>query len=185
MTTPDDLGDGPGLRDDATRLAEAIHKGRITVNKHGPFTEKCICNSVARDIIRGLAGLVPQPTVESVIREYGASREEAPEPRLRAALDTDPRRSGEAMTAVPPTPLSPEEVASVRRLHPDGECDHDYSGCREAQWVATLDAALARAASAVEALPTIEYARSPLDWTYADGLDREAVLRILRAPDVR
>jgi hypothetical protein len=56
--------------EDATRLAQAIHKGRITVNAHGPFTDHCICNSVARDILRGLDGMVPKPNIEKVIGEY-------------------------------------------------------------------------------------------------------------------
>lgn len=41
----------------------------------------------------------------------------------------------------PTTALTLEEIEAVRRLHPGGECDHTYGGCREAQWIATLDAA--------------------------------------------
>jgi hypothetical protein len=56
------------------------------------------------------------------------------------------------MTTDDTRPLSAEEVGSVRRLHPDGACDHAYSGCREAQWVATLDAERARHAATLNSL---------------------------------
>lgn len=46
----------------------------------------------------------------------------------------------------PTTALTLEEIEAVRRLHPGGECDHTYGGCREAQWIATLDAARSAAA---------------------------------------
>jgi len=45
---------------DVERLARALHDCRMVVVAHGKFTDKCICNDIARFIVREYAK-EPQP----------------------------------------------------------------------------------------------------------------------------
>jgi len=73
---------------EAERLARAIHAGRIMVAKHGKFTARCICNDLATSILRGMAGMVPKPSLDQMVAEFAVQTKptrDTPEAALAAS----------------------------------------------------------------------------------------------------